>query len=143
MADRKGLSASLVANGNGPLSRPFALLSFSSWRAHCSNPPELGESYTWLLGAMTTAAMDRPCLPSIRSIPVLAQYLPRSSGHLPLPSVQAPSTSAGSSKVEVIDLTGSEDSEDAAVATTVPSNGTVESPGRGGKKLSLKACGSW
>ncbi|GAA5874074.1 hypothetical protein JCM3774_001599 [Rhodotorula dairenensis] len=84
---------------------------------------------------MATGSLDRPSLPSIRSIPVLAQYLP--------PSADAESTAYNfSSKVEVIDLTGSEDSEEAAAIAPVLSSGKVESPERIGKKLLSKVCGS-
>ncbi|KWU42427.1 hypothetical protein RHOSPDRAFT_36037 [Rhodotorula sp. JG-1b] len=86
--------------------------------------------------------LDRPSLPSIRSIPVLAQYLsPTSLPRQPIPVRQRPlGAEKKSPTVEVLDLTGSEDTEDAE-ASAVPPPDKVRPPGRAGRKQTPKACG--
>ncbi|KAG0665208.1 hypothetical protein C6P46_000307 [Rhodotorula mucilaginosa] len=87
--------------------------------------------------------LDRPSLPSIRSIPVLAQYLSPTTSppRQPIPVRQRPvSAEKKSPKVEVLDLTGSEDTEDAE-ANAVPPPDKVRAPARVGRKQTPKACG--
>lgn len=89
--------------------------------------------------------LDRPSLPSIRSIPVLAQYLSPTTSppRQPIPVRQRPvSAEKKSPKVEVLDLTGSEDTEDAE-ANAVPPPDKVRAPARVGRKQTPKACGPW
>lgn len=89
--------------------------------------------------------VPKPSLPSIRSIPVLAQYLPPpAAAHSP--ALSSRSYTSSSPNIEVLDLTASDESQtedDVRASPPAPAPVPWKVSKRIGRKLTPRACGPW